>query len=79
MNKIDHFMCSERLFSFIEQSSPIQSGDNFSRHSPIVLTLLPVNDIPRSVTVNVDFPWQGKDRPYQLVHRATSQQNPGTY
>ena len=36
VSKIDHFMCNERLFNFIEQCSPIHSGDNFSRHSPIV-------------------------------------------
>ena len=54
VSKIDHFMCNERLFNFIEQCSPIHSGDNFSRHSPIVIKLR-VDDIPQSVSVNVDF------------------------
>ena len=55
VSKIDHFMCNERLFNFIEQCTPIHSGDNSSRHSPIMLKLR-VNNIPKSVSVNVNFP-----------------------
>ena len=55
MSKIDHFMCNERLFEFIEECAPIHSGDNLSRHSPIFLKLR-VDDIPSSVPVNINPP-----------------------
>ena len=57
MTQIDHFMCNERLFEFIEECAPIHSGDNLSRHLPIFLKLR-VDDIPRSVPVNINNPRQ---------------------
>ena len=53
VSKIDHFMCNERLFIFIEECAPIHSGDNLSRHSSLFLKLR-VGDIPRSVPVNLN-------------------------
>ena len=55
LSSIDHWICNERLSNHIIECLPIHSGDNLSRHSPIILKLR-VSDIPKSSPSNVAPP-----------------------
>ena len=39
LSTIDHFICNERLLPFVAGAGPLHSGDNPSRHSPIMVKL----------------------------------------
>ena len=39
LSTLDHFLISPRLLPLVDSCGAIQKGDNFSRHSPICLTL----------------------------------------
>ena len=43
---LDHFLVNERLLPLVVECSPLHTGDNLSRHSPILLRLN-VGEIPR--------------------------------
>ena len=43
---LDHFLVNERLLPLVVECTPLHTGDNLSRHSPILLRLN-VGEIPR--------------------------------
>ena len=63
---LDHFLVSERLAALVEDCQVLHSGDNLSRHSPILLKLK-VGEIPCKKKSNI---WQPK-RP--AWHKATEE------
>ena len=52
---LDNFYLSPRLLEYVESAGPVHLGDNFSRHSPIMLSLK-LDDIPRRMVEEVVRP-----------------------
>ena len=40
VSTLDHFFVNERLLDSVSDASPLQIGDNLSRHSPIMMKLM---------------------------------------
>ena len=52
---LDHFLCNERLLPLVLECTPLHTGDNLSRHSPILLRLN-VGEIPRKQKISSWLP-----------------------
>ena len=51
---IDHLICNERLLPFVASAVPLHSGDNRSRHSPIMVKLK-MGELPAKVKNEADM------------------------